>query len=77
MDSPSSVVASYSSPYERRCPPLDPGRAASPPTQHRRAPHYLGHSAIRMSPQPPIVTPVGRRTRSKKTVSSGEARGLP
>ncbi|CAL1390181.1 unnamed protein product [Linum trigynum] len=30
-----------------------------------------------LPPQPHVVTPVGRRTRSKKTVGSGEARGLP
>ncbi|CAL1400874.1 unnamed protein product [Linum trigynum] len=45
MDSPSSAVASYYSPYFRGCPPLDPGSADSPPTQHRRAPNYLGPSS--------------------------------
>ncbi|CAL1377545.1 unnamed protein product [Linum trigynum] len=46
--------------------------------QHSTDKRHTTSARVRnLPPQPPVVTPVGRRTRSKKTVGSGEARGLP
>ncbi|CAL1358524.1 unnamed protein product [Linum trigynum] len=50
----------------------------APPLRRHSIDERHTTSAIRnLPPEPPIVTPVGRRTRSKKTFSSDEARGLP